>query len=139
MAKLRRFVEEGGLILGNADCGKDDFAESFRELGKRMFPEYEFRELPAAHPIFVEPAVPRGQVEGTGRRRGPEQRLRELMLLLPTADAGRAWQEGAVRTREHLFQLASNIFLYAIDKRSNRRQGPDAPRRPTAASRRSGG
>ncbi|HZK80761.1 MAG TPA: DUF4159 domain-containing protein, partial [Humisphaera sp.] len=39
--KLRTFVEQGGMILGNADCGSRFFSPSFEKLGKRMFPKYE--------------------------------------------------------------------------------------------------
>jgi hypothetical protein len=46
MAKLKQYVEDGGLILGNANCGNMGFAASFRKLGAELFPPYEFRELP---------------------------------------------------------------------------------------------
>jgi hypothetical protein len=123
VARLRRYVEEGGLILGNADCGREEFSRSFRALGKRMFPHYAFRALPSSHPLMSNQGFradrwkERVVVEGLGNG------ARELMLLIPSADAGRAWQEGAVRTREHLFQLASNIFLYATDKQVERVKG----------------
>ena len=50
-AKLRQYVEEGGMILGHADCGNKSFADSFKNLGQKLFPAYEFRELPSTHPI----------------------------------------------------------------------------------------
>ena len=46
-----------------------------------------------------------------------------LMLLLPDHDAGRAWQTRADRTREELFQLGANVFLYAIDRQNLRVKG----------------
>jgi hypothetical protein len=48
---------------------------------------------------------------------------RELMILLPDADAGRWWQLQNATTREELFQLAANVFLYAVDKQNLRRRG----------------
>ena len=51
--KLRRFVEDGGLILGNADSQSLAFAKSFKELGAKLFPACAFRELPANHPIYT--------------------------------------------------------------------------------------
>src|SRR5438045_7048139 len=33
--KLRAFVQQGGLVLGNGDCGKEIFNKSFRALGKK--------------------------------------------------------------------------------------------------------
>jgi len=40
--KFREFVEQGGMILGNADCGKPEFVKSFIRLGNDVFPNYEF-------------------------------------------------------------------------------------------------
>ena len=53
VARLRQFIEDGGMIVGNADCGNEAFSKGFVELGKRMFPAYAFRELPGAHPIYT--------------------------------------------------------------------------------------
>ncbi len=47
-AKLKQFVEGGGLILGHADCASKPFADSFKKLGSKLFP-YEFKELPEGH------------------------------------------------------------------------------------------
>ena len=43
--KLRQYVEEGGLIVGHADCSTAAFASSFKKLGSELFPTYEFRDL----------------------------------------------------------------------------------------------
>ncbi|MGA2232449.1 MAG: DUF4159 domain-containing protein, partial [Tepidisphaeraceae bacterium] len=37
-AKLRLFIQEGGLVVGNADCARTTFSASFEDLGKRLFP-----------------------------------------------------------------------------------------------------
>jgi hypothetical protein len=123
LAKLRQFVEDGGLILGNADCGKEAFAASFRKLGTQLFPKYEFREIPPGHPIFTGQQFRPGTWKEQVSLQGISNGSRELMLLIPAADAGRYWQQRQDRTKEHLFQLASNIYLYAIDKKLNRYKG----------------
>jgi hypothetical protein len=48
---------------------------------------------------------------------------RELMLLIPREDAGRAWQTRSDRTKKEPFQIAANIFLYAVDKKNLRYKG----------------
>ena len=53
IVKLRQFIEEGGMIVGNADCDSAAFSKSFEKLGNSLFPAYEFRELPANHPIYT--------------------------------------------------------------------------------------
>jgi hypothetical protein len=116
LAKLRQFVEDGGLILGNANCGKEEFAKSFRQLGAALFPTYEFRELQPNHPILAGQNFRADRWKTTVGLEGLTNGTRELMLLLPAADAGRAWQQRADRTRESAFQIAANIYFYATDR-----------------------
>src|SRR5439155_11671795 len=52
-AKVKQFVQSGGLVLASADCAAAEFSTSFKELGKKMFPAYEFAPLPDNHPIFT--------------------------------------------------------------------------------------
>ena len=44
--------------------------------------------------------------------------VRELMVLIPDADASRAWQSRSVTSREELFQMGADVFLYAVDKKN---------------------
>jgi hypothetical protein len=122
-AKLKTFCEEGGIILANADCGNLGFANSFRKLGRRMFPAYEFRELPADHPIFTNEQYPR-----TGWKSPPSvlslgNGVREMMILIGTADPARRWQMQETGNRDSSFQLADDIFLYSVDKANFQEKG----------------
>jgi hypothetical protein len=116
-------VEDGGLILGNADCGKVAFADSFRQLGEDMFSAYRFRELPPTHPILAAQQFRADKWKEKMGVEGLSNGSRELLLLLPSADAGRAWQQRAEKQREAAFQLAANIYLYATDRRQDRLKG----------------
>ena len=49
--------------------------------------------------------------------------VRELMLLIPKDDVGKSWQTRADRTKAEHFELAANIFLYAVDKQNLRYKG----------------
>ena len=49
--------------------------------------------------------------------------VRELMILIPDADLGRAWQTESTKIREEAFQLAGNIFLYATGKENLEHKG----------------
>ena len=42
--------------------------------------------------------------------------MRELMILVPEADLGRAFQTRSEKTKEELYQLAQDIFLYSISR-----------------------
>jgi hypothetical protein len=120
--KLRSYVEQGGIILGQADCAKPEFAKSFKALGGELFPAYEFRTLPSNHFVFTEqyPASKwKGKIEVEGLSNGS----RELMLLIPRDDVGKSWQLQVTTHKEHHFQLLSNIFLYAVDRADMRYKG----------------
>ncbi len=124
-AKLKQFVEQGGLILGNADCGNRNFADSFRKLGQAMFPMYEFRELPAQHPIYTSQQFRRPNWPGQPFLQGLSNGAREMMLLFPSSDPARGWQQRAFggAMREPLAQVMANIFLYAVNKQNLRYKG----------------
>ena len=113
VVKLRTFVEEGGLILGNADCGSAKFARSFAALGAKLF-NNEFRDLELTHPILSGQQFnatkwkrrPRVQALGNG--------VREQMILIPNDDLSKAFQTRSDRVKEELYQLTANIFLYSV-------------------------
>src|SRR6185503_4134895 len=120
-AKLKEFVESGGIILGNADCASKPFAESFRKLGTKLF-GWEFRELPEDHPIYTAEQYKRSVWKQKPSLLGLSNGARELMLLFPTADPAKGWQTQAFLgpDREPLSQLTTNLFLYAVDKQNLR-------------------
>jgi len=122
VAKLRRFVEEGGLILGNADSQSLAFTKSFKELGAALFPSYAFRELPANHPIYVNEEFRAARWALQPHVEGLSNGVRELMLL-PGVDFSRAF--GANRTAGHpeAYELADDIVLYSVDTRGLAQKG----------------
>ena len=112
---LRDYVHAGGLILGNADCGKDAFERGFQQLGQDLFPAYEFRVLEDDSPVYTEGQFPMG-----GKRRKPNlmalgNGAREFMVLVRNEDFARDWQLGNLRNEE-AFQAGANLYLYATDK-----------------------
>lgn len=121
---LRAFAEQGGLILGNADCGSQPFSKSFEKLAGRIFPRYEFRELPPNHVLFTNEQYSASKWPVKPKVRGLSNGVRELMLLIPDADLSRAWaSRGNEKIREDLYQLGANIFLYSVDKKNLRSKG----------------
>ncbi len=117
-AKLRTFVENGGLILANADCGGAAFVTGMRKLGSELFPMHEFRELPAEHPIYVNQQFNRKQWRTKPSIMAINNGVRETMLLIPQADPAKQWQMQSDKGKEELFQLMANIFLYTVDKQN---------------------
>jgi hypothetical protein len=113
--KLRTYVEQGGMILGNADCGREAFSKAFINLGHQLFPKYEFRQCRTDDLIYREQfkdfrVKPKVLELSNG--------VRKLMMLIPDTDSSRAWQTASTGTKELSFALGANIFLYAVDKRN---------------------
>lgn len=117
-AKIQEFLESGGMILANADCGGRAFAQSVQKLGEVLFPAYRFREIPDDHPIYTEQQFRRDKWRIKPSVLGLSNGARELILLVPTGDLGKSWQINVVGGREDLWQLGANIFQYAVDKRN---------------------
>jgi len=122
VAKLKQFVEEGGLILGNADSQSAAFAKSFKELGSKLFPSYAFRELPESHPIYVNEEFHAARWRIKPHVEGLSNGVRELMLL-PAVDMSRVFQSGRDATQSDVFQLADDIVLYSVDTRGLEQKG----------------
>ena len=52
--KLRDYIDRGGFLMAEADCGGEAFDRGFRELIEAVFPEpeYKLRPLESEHPIW---------------------------------------------------------------------------------------
>ncbi len=120
IATLRSFAEGGGLILASADCASPLFTKSMEHIASKMFPNYPMRELPPGHVIYTgEQFNPTSAKWKTKPKLlGVSNGVRELMLLVPEADLSRAWQGHGEKTRAEVYQLAADIFLYAVDKKN---------------------
>jgi hypothetical protein len=121
--KLKQYIEEGGLLFGHPDCGSKDFTESFIALGKQMFPTYEFRELPADHPIYTRQQFLRKNWKNPPSVLALSNGARELMITIPTADIARNWQMGTYLGKEETYQVMNGIVLYAVDRQNLRYKG----------------
>ena len=114
--KLKTFVEEGGMVLGNADCGRDTFAKTFEGLGRALFGR-RFRDLPANHPIFTHEQFPAAGWRTRPTLRGLSNGVRELMVLVPDSDPARYWQDPkSLKPHAEMFELGANIYQYAVDR-----------------------
>jgi hypothetical protein len=110
------------MILAVADCGGRGFATSVRKLGGELFPG-EFRELPNDHPVYTEQQFKREKWKTRPSVLGLSNGVRELVVLIPQADPGKVWQSNNTGGNESLWQLAANVFQYAVDKRNLRNRG----------------
>jgi hypothetical protein len=121
--KLRQYIQEGGLVFGHADCGSKEFTDSFMKLGTTLFPSYEFRELPADHPIYTRQQFLRKNWKNPPKVMGLSNGSRELMVILPQNDIAKNWQTEAYQGKEETFQVMNGILLYAVDRQNMKYRG----------------
>ena len=132
--KLRDYARKGGLIVLNADCGRAGFARSAQQLGKELFPGYDFRVLETDSPIYSMQyplakarRVPRAMALGNGAR--------ELMVLIDQGDAGRDWQTSDAKADAEALQFGANLYLYAVDRGGQRYKGQTTVVAPNPAKK----
>ncbi len=123
--KLKAFIEEGGLVVGHADCGSASFTEGFHKLGQAMFRDRFFGPLPENHSIYTAQNFQRSRWKTKPVVEGLDNGSRVLMLLLPSGDPARTWQTQAFPSiKQDIFgQLMINVLLYAEDQQGLRQKG----------------
>jgi Domain of unknown function (DUF4159) len=138
VSKLRQFINEGGMILGNSDCDNSVFKMSFIGLGKKMFPNYQFRPLDASSQIFHEDFKKfRAPPDVSALSNG----VREVMVLFPTGDPAHYWQTDSTVSKPDAFGVGFDVFQYAVDSQGMHKKGdtyivhPDPAVQPTQSVR----
>jgi len=119
--KLKQYVDGGGLIMGNPDCASKLFGKAFRDLGKKMYPDYEFKALPDEHAIYTLQQYPRKSWRTPVNISALTNESRVLMILLPDSDPSRLWHQGVFGGSEAISQFTANVFLYQMDRGANLR------------------
>ena len=122
-AKIKTFIEQGGMLLANADCNAAPFTSSVKALAAKMFPDYDFTPLPENHVIYTGQQFQREKWKRKVNVSSMNNGVRELVIVLADSDAGKFWQTQAATGRPELFELAGDIILYSVDKRGFLRRG----------------
>ncbi len=128
--KLRHYVEQGGLIVCNADCSKPEFTNTvMRNMGAkpslaaRLFPGYEVRKLPDSHVIYNNQNFQRKDWKDFVEIHAVGNGAREFMLVFPTGDPAKYWQTRTINGREAWHQVMMDVFTYANGKETPRYKG----------------
>ena len=109
--KLRKYIENGGMLLTQADGESAAFSQFVTDLGQRLFPQYPWTDLPPDHPlrsvVYKITEAPTIRVITNGSR--------ILMMHWPT-DITRHWQLRQDNSAPGAFELGVNLVLYAAGK-----------------------
>ena len=126
LAKLRRFVLGGGLILSEAACNNADFTADLQRLYRRMLPEWTFGRIGDDDPLYgVQYAVK--DLRGLW---GVHNGVRWLAVHSPV-ELSMALHRNDRRSAREVFEIFANIYLYATGFERLPRLAAPAP--PAAA------
>jgi len=118
IAKIRAYVNAGGLIFSTADGKSDEFTKAMRKYAAAICDDkYEMRELPNEHPLFS--IIPTHKLRNTTIL-GLSNGARELWIHCPT-DMGAAW---AMKwySKTAAWDLPANMCMYATGKSGFRKK-----------------
>ncbi len=122
--KLRQYAEAGGLILTQSDGTSEAFNLFLPKLVARVFPNLELSNLPPGHDIYsmVYSTINRPPLKyvSNGAR---------VMWVHSAVDISQYWQFRAELTKRPMFELGTNLFVYAAGKKElrNRLDTPYIP------------
>jgi hypothetical protein len=131
--KFKNYILNGGLLLTQADGGRPEFNQFVENLGKQLFPQYPWIDLPPDSPLFSVSY----HINNPPKLRAITNGSRILMLHFPQ-DLTQFWQLRQDRLHRPIFELGVNLALYAAGKSDlkNRLQSDQVamPDGPPAAS-----
>ena len=110
--KLRQYTDSGGTILFEASCGNRGVITWWQSLVKELWPEWELDRLPKEHPVYASDTklnrLPPLLGMGDGLR---------TFLFVSNVDISCPWNTMAVTKSAELFDLGTNLYVYASDRR----------------------
>jgi len=111
LTKLKTFIELGGTVFANAEGRSRAFVDAVERAGLMLFPHYEWRDVPADHPLYsiYQPGNP-----DRASLRALSNGVRELMILSPSVDFSEFLQSNSTNAEEH-FAMGMNVYLYASE------------------------
>jgi hypothetical protein len=134
LAKLRSYVEAGGMLFTQADGDRREADNWAQDLAKELFPNYPMTDLPEDHPIYrvmyQPPDRPPLRYVTNGSR---------ILMLHSASDISQHWQTRNERNRRGLFELGVNVILYASGKAEFRNRLAASPPMAQSTSSASGG
>jgi len=136
-AGLRIHFENGGMILGDAICGSEEFSKSIKEEFAAVLPDAKWQTIPADHPlllkdspggydlrsvVLIDPGAGENDL-GKARREGPAEiealvwQDRIVVLYSPNDLSCAMESKHSLQcrgyVREDAFRIGVNLILYA--------------------------
>ena len=108
-------MQAGGLLFTNSDGNSSVFNAFAEDLARRLFPDYEMKVVPADSDLYTLVYKVKGWPLSLPPLKCVSNGSRILMVHSPT-DMAMAWQQRADKSKEALFELGVNMFIYAGER-----------------------
>jgi hypothetical protein len=112
LVNIKNYILAGGMLFTHADKSSPGMTQYVAELAQRMFPEYPMLDLPGDHPIYT---IQQQIASPRPRLRGVSNGSRLLIVHSPTDLAG-AWEARQEKGKHAMFEIATNLYVYAASK-----------------------
>jgi hypothetical protein len=109
--RLKTFINEGGILLFNADCGNYAFTQSLRKLAKNLYPDYEWKPIGMTDRLMTSPVKIKRRSDMMTLSNG----ARNLMIAFGSSDPARYLQSGALGGHEWQTDMLVNLYAYGTD------------------------
>jgi hypothetical protein len=129
VAKLKTFINDGGIIFSTADGATPAFTTAMRKYAAQVVDnKYEMRELPRDHALFTLQFHIAKPLKLLATSNG----VREVWIHSP-GDLGASWQQRTY-TRPDDWDMPANLYLYATGKYNSRAKIQDLTVKPGTAA-----
>ena len=123
VAKIRSYIQMGGMIFSTADGASQEFTESVKKLASKVVeengrPKYEMAELGKDHVLFSQKNELWAPIARPPRILSMSNGVREIWVH-STVDMGGSWQGRKLANADH-FDFPANLYRYASGKASLR-------------------
>ena len=132
LAKLKRYLDLGGLLLAASEGRGTAFARSVQDAGRAMYPQHEWRVLPRDHWAYTLLFSAKGK---RPRLRGLSNGVRELIVLVQGTDLPAVLQARDEK-RLAFWTTMAHVYLHASEM--NRPRPRLARHAPATAGGKSG-
>jgi hypothetical protein len=109
--RIKDYVARGGFLFAEACCGRPKFAAAARQLGQELWPDLEWKILPADHPLYTR------QSHVDLKKAPPLEGLTDAQgftfFILSPQDVSCIWNQNLMTDHENEFLLALNVYAYA--------------------------
>lgn len=112
MKQMREYLDRGGLLLAVNEGSRRAFAESVEDLGRILYPHYEWETAGADYWAYT---IHQDVASNRPRIRVLSNGVRDLIVIITDGDTSATFQRREHHRRRGHYDTVSNIYFYASE------------------------